>query len=88
MFIFTFIAFFQLPNPRGYRIFNWVCFALSFIVFPVGFTMAILAENNTSMEAIGMIAALIGFVALSLHIFINAIRVILYKVPDTAFAQQ
>ena len=78
----TLVAFFQLPNPRGYRIFNWICFVLSFIVFPIGITMAILAENNSSMETIGMITTLIGLIALSLHFLITAIRIILYKIPN------
>lgn len=78
----TFIAFFQLPNPRGYRIFNWVCLALSFIVFPIGFAVTILAENNTPSETAGFIATFIGFVALCTHIFVTAIRVILYTLPN------
>ena len=77
----NFIAFFQLPNPRGYKIFNWLCLALFIIPFPIGLTLAIIAESNNIVEAIGILSMFLGIIALSVHALVTAIRVILYKIP-------
>ena len=79
----TLVAFFQLPNPRGYKIFNWLCFALFIIPFPIGLTLGIIAESNTVMENIGILSMLLGIITLSLHILVTSIRVILYKIPNS-----
>ena len=77
------VAFFQLPNPRGYKIFNWLCLALFIIPFPIGLTLGIIAESNTVTETIGVLSMLLGIIALSLHILVTSIRVILYKIPNS-----
>lgn len=79
----TLVAFFQLPNPRGYKIFNWLCLALFIIPFPIGLTLGIIAESNTVTETIGVLSMLLGIIALSLHILVTSIRVILYKIPNS-----
>lgn len=82
----TFMAFFQLPNPRGYRIFNWLCLALFIIPFPIGLTLGIIAEYNTPTETIGILSMLVGFIAICAHTFITAIRVILYTIPNVSIS--
>ena len=39
----TFMAFFQLPNPRRYKIFNWVFLVLN-SCFPIGFGISLCLE--------------------------------------------
>lgn len=78
----TLVAFFQLPNPRCYKIFNWLCLALFIIPFPIGLTLGIIAESNTVTETIGVLSMLLGIIALSLHILVTSIRVILYHIPN------
>ena len=78
----NFIAFFQLPNPRGYKIFNWLCLALYIIPFSIGLTLGIIAESNTIMETIGILSMFLGIIAISVQILITSIRVILYKIPN------
>lgn len=84
----NFIAFFQLPNPRGYKIFNWLCLGIFLIAFPIGVAFGINAEYNTPTETIAVLLMLIGLIALSLHILVTSIRVILYKIPNSDTLQQ
>ncbi len=79
----NFIAFFQLPNPRGYKIFNWLCLGIFLIAFPIGVAFGINAEYNTPTETIAILLMLLGLIALSLHILVTSIRVILYKIPNS-----
>lgn len=75
------IAFFQLPNPRGYRIFNWLCFVIFLIFFPLGLVLGIIVEHNAAEESIGIVSMFLGLIALASHLLVTAIRVILYTIP-------
>ena len=78
------VAFFQLPNPRGYKIFYWLCNCIFLIAFPIGIAFGIIAESNTVTETIGVLSMLLGIIALSLHILVTSIRVILYTIPSVS----
>ena len=72
----TFIAFFQLPNPRGYKIYNWVS-----LCFPLGLFLPIYFEGNAKMETIGVVLGIIGFFSLVSYLTFTFIRAFLYRIP-------
>lgn len=76
----TFIAFFQLPNPRGYKIYNWVSLVLN-ICFPLGLFLSIYFEGNAKMETIGVVLGIIGFFSLVSYLTFTFIRAVLYRIP-------
>ena len=76
----TFIAFFQLPNPRGYKIYNWVSLVLN-ICFSLGLFLSIYFEGNAKMETIGVVLGIIGFFSLVSYLTFTFIRAVLYRIP-------
>lgn len=73
----TFMAFFQLPNPRGYKIFNWIFFCLNWC-FPIGLFLSIRYESNELIETIGVVIGVIGFFAFAFYLLYTSVRAILY----------
>lgn len=76
----TFIAFFQLPNPRGYKVYNWVSLVIN-ICFPWGLFLSIYFEGNAKMETIGVVLGIIGFFSLVSYLTFTFIRAVLYRIP-------
>lgn len=76
----TFIAFFQLPNPRGYKIYNWVSLVLN-ICFPVGIFLSIYFEGNAKIDDIGAAIGITGLFSLISYLTFTFIRVVLYRIP-------
>ena len=78
--VLTFMAFFQLPNPRGYKIYNWISLVLN-ICFPVGLILAICYEGNATMDIIGAVMGITGMFSLVSYLLFTFIRVVLYRIP-------
>lgn len=76
----TFMAFFQLPNPRGYKIFNWISLILN-ICFPIGIIIAICFEGNIKIENISEVLLIISFFSIISYILFTGVRVYLYTMP-------
>ena len=74
----TFMAFFQLPNPRGYKIFNWIFLFLN-LCFPIG----IVFDGNSNVKTAGAIIGLTGMFAMVFYLLWTLVRVILYKIPKS-----
>ncbi len=78
----TFMAFFQLPNPRGYKIYNRVSLALN-SCFPVGLFLAFYFDGNAKMDTLGAVLEITGIFSLVFYLLFTFIRVIRYhKIPD------
>ena len=78
--VLTFIAFFQLPNPRGYRIYNWISLILN-ICFPAGPILAICYEGNATMNTIGAVMGITGMFSFVSYMVFTFIRIVLYTMP-------
>lgn len=76
----TFMAFFQLPNPRGYKIYNWISLGLNFCL-PVGLFIFFYFEGNTKIEDIGAVFGLTGLFSLISYLLFTFIRIVLYTMP-------
>ncbi len=76
----TFIVFFQLPNPRGYKIYNWISLVLN-ICFPVGIFLSIYFEGNAKIDDIGATIGITGIFSLIFYLTFTFIRVVLYRIP-------
>lgn len=76
-FLCTFMAFFQLPNPRGYKIFNWICLAIH-LCLPVGLLLVIFSGSNVMLDTISEILCVVGLFSIIAYILFTLIRVILY----------
>lgn len=76
----TFMAFFQLPNPRGYKIFNWIFLVLN-LCFPIGLVLSIVFKGHIQIEIIGEILGLTGMLAVLVYLLWTFVRVVLYKIP-------
>lgn len=76
----TFMAFFQLPNPRGYKIYNWLSLGLN-LCFPIGLFVSIYFEGNAKVEDIGAAFGITGLFSLVSYLLFTFIRVILYTIP-------
>lgn len=78
----TFIAFFQLPNPRRYKIFNWVFLVLN-SCFPIGFGLSIYYYEYPypKTEIIAELMGIVGFFSLIAYILFTGIRAYLYTMP-------
>lgn len=76
----TFMAFFQLPNPRGYKIYNWISLGLNFCL-PVGLFISFYFEGNTKIEDIGAVFGLTGLFSLISYLLFTFIRIVLYTMP-------
>ena len=76
----TFIAFFQLPNPRGYKVFNWIFLVLN-LCLPIGLVISILFEGHAPADTIGELMGLTGLFAVIFYLLWTFVRVVLYKLP-------
>lgn len=76
----TFIAFFQLPNPRGYKIFNWIFLFLN-ICYPIGIILVVCFEGNIRIENISEVLLIISFFSIIPYILFTGIRAYLYTMP-------
>ena len=76
----TFMAIFQLPNPRGYKIYNWLSLFLN-ICFPIGLFISIYFEGNQKIADIGAAMGIIGLFSLISYLLFTFIRVVLYNMP-------
>lgn len=77
----TFMAFFQLPNPRKYKIFNWVFLVLN-SCFPIGFGLSLSYEYPyPKAEIIAELMGIVGFCSLVPYILFTGVRVYLYTMP-------
>ncbi len=79
--VLTFIAFFQLPDPRGYKIYNWISLALN-LCFPIGLFLSIYFEGNTQIETFGATLGIIGICSLVSYLLFTSVRVLLYIIPE------
>lgn len=76
----TFMAFFQLPNPRGYKIFNWIFLFLN-ICCPIGIILGVCFEGNIRIENISEVLLVISFFSIIPYILFTGVRVYLYTMP-------
>ena len=76
----TFMAFFQLPNPRGYKIFNWVFLVLN-LCLPIGLVIYILFDGHAPADTIGILLGLTGLFTVILNLLWTFVRVVLYRIP-------
>jgi len=77
----TFMAFFQLPNPRKYKIFNWVFLVLN-SCFPIGFGLSLSYEYPyPKAEIIAELMGIVGFFSLVLYVLVTEVRLYLYTMP-------
>lgn len=77
----TFMAFFQLPNPRRYKIFNWVFLVLN-SCFPIGFGISLCFEYPyPKAEVITELMGIVGFFSLVLYVLVTEVRIYLYTMP-------
>ena len=78
----TFMAFFQLPNPRRYKIFNWVFLILN-SCFPIGFGLSIFYYEYPypKTEIIAELMGIVGFFSLIAYVLFTEVRVYLYTMP-------
>ena len=80
--ILTFIAFFQLPNPRGYKIYNWISLGLN-LCLPIGILISIYFEGNSKVEDLGAAIGITGLFSLVTYLLFTFIRVLLYRIPNS-----
>ena len=77
----TFMAFFQLPNPRKYKIFNWVFLVLN-SCFPIGFGISLCLEYPyPKAEVMTELMGIVGFFSLVLYVLVTEVRLYLYTMP-------
>lgn len=70
----TFMAFFQLPNPRGYRIFNWIMIALTLL--SCACSVIAIIDNYDFLSPCSTIIFLLSFYG---FILVTFVRVIFYS---------
>lgn len=78
----TLMAFFQLPNPRGYKIYNWISLGLN-LCLPIGILISIYFEGNSKVEDLGAAIGITGLFSLVTYLLFTFIRVLLYRIPNS-----
>jgi hypothetical protein len=71
-----------LPNPRGYKIYNWISLGLN-LCLPIGILISIYFEGNSKVEDLGAAIGITGLFSLVTYLLFTFIRVLLYRIPNS-----